>query len=278
MDLGSFSSEREGSLNDPLHQAHGSGDAAAAAAMVNAFTSDSFGDALFARHVAMWLRVRVPPKARAAVWIALSEGVALHLLPCASAMIPPAAAYVFFPPGGEPDPTMRELYVKSIESGALDKALIGWSGDEWPTAGRNAPPISAALAIHALAHIVLSPSAGVSVAVETVRRILNRPNTSVVLRALLHTPLTIKRRPSFACASVGAHKTPFGNGFVYGKRGQCIDIPPRRTLLLDVCRQEPSLVAAVENALVEADLLRTDAVSDLTKQINVSARIQETND
>jgi hypothetical protein len=82
----------------------------------------------------------------------------------------------------------------------------------------------------------------------------------------------------FACASVGAHKTPFGNGFVYGKRGQCIDIPPRRTLLLDVCRQEPSLVAAVENALVEADLLRTDAVSDLTKQINVSARIQETND
>ena len=278
MDLGSFSSAGEGSLNDPLHQAHGSGDAAAAAAMVNAFTSDSFGDALFARHVAMWLRVRVPPKARAAVWIALSEGVALHLLPCASAMIPPAAAYVFFPPGGEPDPTMRELYVKSIESGALDKALIGWSGDEWPTAGRNAPPISAALAIHALAHIVLSPSAGVSVAVETVRRILNRPNTSVVLRALLHTPLTIKRRPSFACASVGAHKTPFGNGFVYGKRGQCIDIPPRRTLLLDVCRQEPSLVAAVENALVEADLLRTDAVSDLTKQINVSARIQETND
>ena len=256
MDLGSFSSAGEGSLNDPLHQAHGSGDAAAAAAMVNAFTSDSFGDALFARHVAMWLRVRVPPKARAAAWIALSEGIALHLLPCASAMIPPAAAYVFFPPGGEPDPTMRELYVKSIESGALDKALIGWSGDEWPTAGRNAPPISAALAIHALAHIVLSPSAGVSVAVETVRRILNRPNTSVVLRALLHTPLTIKRRPSFACASVGAHKTPFGNGFVYGKRGQCIDIPPRRTLLLDVCRQDPSLVAAVENALVEADLLQ----------------------
>ena len=60
MDLGSFSSAGEGSLNDPLHQAHGSGDAAAAAAMVNAFTSDSFGDALFARHVALWLR-ELPP-------------------------------------------------------------------------------------------------------------------------------------------------------------------------------------------------------------------------
>ena len=56
-------------------------------------------------------------------------------------MVPPAAAYVFFPPGGEPDPTMREIYIKSIESGALDKALSGWAGDDYPTPGRESPPL-----------------------------------------------------------------------------------------------------------------------------------------
>lgn len=274
MDLGSFSAG-EGGLNDPLQQAQGTGDAAAAAAMVNAFASESFGDALFARHVAMWLRVRVSPKARAAAWIALSDGVALHLLPSAKAMVPPAAAYVFFPPGGEPDPTMREIYIKSIESGALDKALSGWAGDDYPTPGRESPPITAALAIHALAHVILSPGAGAETAVSTLRRILHRPNTSVVLRALIHTPLTIKRRPSFACASVGAHKTPFGNGFVYGKRGQDIDIPPRRTLLLDVCGQDAPLIAQVEHALVQAGLLQPDAISELSKKLSSSAQIQE---
>ena len=275
MDLGSFASEGVGGLNDPLNQARGAGDAAAAAAMVNSFAADSFGDALFARHIAMWLRVRVSPKARAAAWIALSEGMALHLLPCASAMVPPAAAYVFFPPGGEPDPTMRELYIKSIETGALDKALSGWAGDDYPTKGKNSPPITAALAIHALAHVILSPGQGAAVAVETLHRILNRPNTSVILRALIHTPLTIKRRPSFACASVGAHKTPFGNGFVYGKRGQDIDIPPRRTLLLDVCGNDRILVAKVENALVEAGLMQRDAVSALSVQLSASAQIHQ---
>ena len=278
MDLGSFASEGVGGLNDPLNQARGAGDAAAAAAMVNAFAADSFGDALFARHTAMWLRVRVSPKARAAAWIALSEGMALHLLPCASAMVPPAAAYVFFPPGGEPDPTMRELYIKSLETGALDKALSGWAGEDYPTKGKNSPPITAALAIHALAHVILSPGQGAAVAVETLHRILNRPNTSVILRALIHTPLTIKRRPSFACASVGAHKTPFGNGFVYGKRGQDIDIPPRRTLLLDVCGNDRILVGKVENALVEAGLMQRDDVSALSARLSASAQIHQQSD
>jgi len=223
----------------------------------------------------MWLRVRVSPKARAAAWIALSEGIALHLLPCTSAMVPPAAAYVFFPPGGEPDPTMRELYIKSIEEGALDKALNGWSGDEYPTPGNNSPPLSAALAIHALAHIILSPGAGAEAAVRTLRRILDRPNTSVVLRALIHTPLTIKRRPSFACASVGAHKTPFGNGFVYGKRGQDIDIPPRRTLLFDVCGDDRALIKKVENALVNAGLMTRDAVREAAHKMSNVMLIEE---
>ena len=274
MDLG-HTSAGEGGLNDPLNRAQGTGDASAAAAMVNAFAADSFGDALFARHVSMWLRVRVSPKARAAAWIALSEGIALHLLPCTSAMVPPAAAYVFFPPGGEPDPTMRELYIKSIEEGALDKALSGWSGDEYPTPGNNSPPLSAALAIHALAHIILSPGAGAEAAVRTLRRILDRPNTSVVLRALIHTPLTIKRRPSFACASVGAHKTPFGNGFVYGKRGQDIDIPPRRTLLFDVCGDDRALIQKVENALVNAGLMTRDAVKEAAHKMSNVTLIEE---
>ena len=264
-----------GGLNDPLNVATGAGDAAAAAALVNAFASDSFGDALFARHVAIWLRSRVSPKARAATWIALCEGIALHLLPCTNAMVPPAAAFVFFPSGGEPDPTMRELYIKTIEDGLLDKALSGWAGDEYPTPGRNEPPLSAALAIHALAHVILSPSAGEKKAVETLRRILRRPNTKVVLRALLHTPLTIKRRPSFAAASVGTHKTPFGNGFVYGKRGQDIDIPPRRTLLLDVCGDDEALIQEVENALIDAGLLVKTPMDLLTEKMNVEAHIQQ---
>ena len=276
MDLGSFASEGVGGLNDPLSEARGTGDAAAAAAIVNAFAAESFGDVLFARHCAMWLRVRVSPKARAAAWIALSEGMALHLMPCTNAMVPPAAAYVFFPPGGEPDPTMREIYIKSIESGSLDKALSGWAGETYPTKGKSSPPITAALAIHALAHVILSPGQGADMAVETLQRILNRPNTSVVLRALMHTPLTIKRRPSFACTSVGAHKTPFGNGFVYGKRGQDIDIPPRRTLLLDVCGSNRVLIAKVENAFVEAGLMNSDAISALTATLSSSAKITET--
>ena len=82
-------------------------------------------------------------------------------------------------------------------------------------------------------------------------------------------------RPSFACASVGAHKTPFGNGFVYGKRGQDIDIPPRRTLLLDVCGQDAPLIAQVEHALVQAGLLQPDAISELSKKLSSSAQIQE---
>ena len=32
---------------------------------------------------------------------------------------------------------MREIYIKSIESGALDKALSGWAGDDYPTPGRE---------------------------------------------------------------------------------------------------------------------------------------------
>jgi len=264
-----------GGLNDPLNVAMGTGDAAAAAALVNTFASDSFGDPLFARHVAIWLRARVSPKARAATWIALCDGIALHLLPCTNAMVPPAAAFVFFPSGGEPDPTMRELYIKTIEDGLLDKALSGWAGDEYPTPGRNEPPLSAALAIHALAHVILSPSVGEKKAVETLRRILRRPNTKVVLRALLHTPLTIKRRPSFAAASVGTHKTPFGNGFVYGKRGQDIDIPPRRTLLLDVCGDDEALVQEVELALTDAGLLQKTPVDLLTERLNVEAQIQQ---
>ena len=52
-----------------------------------AFSNESFGDKLFARHAAFQLRDGAPARARAA-WLALREGVAFHLLPPMTAVAP----------------------------------------------------------------------------------------------------------------------------------------------------------------------------------------------
>ena len=45
------------------------------------FAHESFGDKLFARHVAFHSGAGSMPRARAAAWIALRDGVAFHVLP-----------------------------------------------------------------------------------------------------------------------------------------------------------------------------------------------------
>ena len=82
--------------------------------------------AFFARHVAFQLRAGSMPRARAAAWIALRDGVAFHVLPPLPALAPRPErgdAALFLPPGGEPDEEMTELYVAALESGALDRCL-----------------------------------------------------------------------------------------------------------------------------------------------------------
>ena len=104
------------------------GAAGAAEALCQAFANDSFGDALFARHAALQLRAGAPPRARAAAWLALHEGCALHLLPPMTALAPRPDrddALLFLPPGGEADPQVLDLYLKALESGALDRCLVG---------------------------------------------------------------------------------------------------------------------------------------------------------
>ena len=73
-------------------------------------------------------------------------------------------AALFLPPGGERDPEMLELYLKALESGALDRCLLEHLETETETetetenekSGRRvALPLPAVLALHAATHAAL---------------------------------------------------------------------------------------------------------------------------
>ena len=144
-------------------------------ALCDAFANESFGDRLFARHVALRLRAGAPARARAAAWNALRDGLAFHLLPPLAALAPRPErgdSLLFLPPGGEQDPEMLELYLKALESGALDRCLLAANGDE-KSNSFVAPPLPAVLALHAATHAALGGGAR---ATATIRRVLSRGN------------------------------------------------------------------------------------------------------
>ncbi|EEH57883.1 uncharacterized protein MICPUCDRAFT_39553 [Micromonas pusilla CCMP1545] len=224
--------------------------------MCEKFATESFGDPLFARHVAFTLRADAPPRARCAAWLALREGVALHLLPPLPALAPhpeEGDQFLFLPPGGECDEEMLELYVQALESGALDRGFT-----------QSPPPLPCALASHAITHAVCS-SQGTTSSILTLRRILRRPNTERVLRSMMHTPLTQKRRPSVAIAAAfgtsGVHhgkgglwggETPFGPGAAYGKEAPSADVEARRSVLLRAASEDVELKRELRAALEAA--------------------------
>jgi len=220
-----------------------------------AFSNESFGDKLFARHAAFQLRDGAPARARAAAWLALREGVAFHLLPPMTAVAPRPErgdAYMFLPPGGESDPEMLELYVQCLESGALDKSLEGINTGGMPT-------LPAALALHAATHAVFKDT-GVASSASVLRRLLGRPNTRTVLRGIMCTPLTQRRRPAVARAaatgnrrvSVDGAGSNFGPGFAYRMDPPSNNVEARRSVMLAACGEDSSLRNELRVALVEA--------------------------
>ena len=220
-----------------------------------AFSNESFGDKLFARHAAFQLRDGAPARARAAAWLALREGVAFHLLPPMPAVAPRPErgdAYMFLPPGGEKDPEMLELYVQCLETGALDKSLMG-------TNTGGIPSLSAALALHAATHAVFKDT-GVASSATVLRRLLNRPNTGTVLRGIMCTPLTQRRRPAVARAaaagtrrvSVDGAGSNFGPGFAYRMDPPVNNVEARRSVMLAACGDDSGLRKELRVALMEA--------------------------
>ena len=252
---------------------HGAGDdqqgavataaAGLAEALCEAFANDSFGDKLFARHVAFLLRAGAPARARVAAWLALREGVAFHLLPPLPALAPRpdrGDALLFLPPGGEPDGEMTELYLQALESGALDRCLADAEARD------EAPPLPAALALHAATHAVLKNTRAEGAAA-TIRRLMRRPGTRRTLRGVLRTPLTQLRRPAVArAAAAGARggtkgasasvgwggETPFGPGAAYGIDPPSTDVEARRSVLLAACEDDADLREELRAALEEA--------------------------
>jgi hypothetical protein len=294
------------------------GAAGAAEALCEAFSQDSFGDKLFARHVAFQLRAGAPAKARAAAWLALRDGVSLHLLPPVPALAPRPGrgdALLFLPPGGEQEAELLELYVHALETGALDKCMgrLLWeplrreeegatgetsqktersgkggggeredegeseggsgsgrkSGSGDSTADASAPSASAAaalpslpaaLALHAATHAVLEHT-GVTGAASVLRRLLRRPNTPAVLRGIMHTPLTQRRRPAVARAAAAGRRgggglsggaAPFGPGMAYGAHAPDYHVEARRAVMLAACSDDAPLRAELRAALEAA--------------------------
>ena len=250
-------------------------------ALCDTFADESFGDRLFARHVALQLRAGAPARARAAAWNALRDGLAFHLLPPLAALAPRPErgdAALFLPPGGERDPEMLELYLKALESGALDRCLLEHLETETETETetenensgiRVAPPLPAVLALHAATHAALG---GGFRATATIRRVLSRvtedkrqgslhPGARAALVGMVHTPLTQRRRPAVArAAAAGARgasgafeaQKPFGPGVAYGERAPELDVHARRTGLLAACVDHPELRARLREALDDA--------------------------
>jgi hypothetical protein len=237
-----------------------------AEALCLSFAKESFGDRLFARHVALQLRAGAPARARAAAWNALGDGMAFHLLPPLAALAPRPErgdALLFLPPGGEQDPEMLELYLKALESGALDRCLVVMGTDETGESEILPPPLPAVLALHAATHAALGGGAR---ATSTIRRVLSRiaedgslhPGVRAALIGMIHTPLTQRRRPAVARAAAagvrgaaGAYETrePFGPGAAYGERAPEQDVHARRTGLLAACSENPELRAQLRKAL-----------------------------
>ena len=224
------------------------------------FAHESFGDKLFARHVAFQLRAGSMPRARAAAWIALRDGVAFHVLPPLPALAPRPErgdAALFLPPGGEPDEEMTELYVAALESGALDRCLADAERE-----GR-APAVPAALALHAVAHAART-ARGTTVLRRLTRRVDGEKHPERkraqrrILLGILRTPLTQRRRPAVARAAAagargkgGGGIPPFGPGAPYGETPPAEDERARRAGLLAACEEDDGLKNALRYALGE---------------------------
>jgi hypothetical protein len=223
------------------------------------------------------LRAGAPARARAAAWNALREGVAFHLLPPLAALAPRPErgdSLLFLPPGGERDPEMLELYLKALESGALDRCLLVCLSPNDGDEKKNsvvAPPLPAVLALHAATHAALG---GGTRATATIRRVLSRvaedgsgglhPGARAALVGMVHTPLTQRRRPAVARAAAAGVRgaaghafeaqKPFGPGAAYGERAPESDVHARRTGLLAACVDHPELRARLREALDQSCL------------------------
>ncbi|KAL3613918.1 hypothetical protein CASFOL_041992 [Castilleja foliolosa] len=88
---------------------------------VDQFAAESYGDLLFGRQVAMYLRRSVEASVRVAAWNALSNARALELLPRLDECFTKAEGFL---EPIEDNERILEAYVKSWISGALDKAAI----------------------------------------------------------------------------------------------------------------------------------------------------------
>ncbi|GAB2267806.1 hypothetical protein Dimus_002781 [Dionaea muscipula] len=88
--------------------------------LVEKFASESFGDLLYGRQIAIYLHRQVEAPIRLAVWNALSISHVIELLPPLDECTADAAGYL--EPVEEED-SVLEAYVKSWVSGALDRAV-----------------------------------------------------------------------------------------------------------------------------------------------------------
>jgi hypothetical protein len=276
--------QNEKSLSDPLNVAPGSGDASVSSALAIAFGTTSYADRLFGRHVSFWLRSDVSAKARASCWIALRENLSLHLLPSIAKLVEPIHSHVILPRGGEPDPEMFELYISAFESGDLDKWFTSWERFEgWDFGGNGSrgsrdpfepPPVPVALAVHAVAHVVIGGAGGNALQKKTIRRLLSKDHTGTYLRAIMNTPLMLRRRPSFASTSGNKnmgelHEPPFGWGFCFGKFGKWEDMCPRRSVLLDACREDEDLLRMLRQALIACKLASRESMDIHAEHVSI---------
>ncbi|KAL6765743.1 hypothetical protein V8C86DRAFT_2448737 [Haematococcus lacustris] len=91
--------------------------------LVEQFGALSFGDPLFAAHIAALLMYGVAPALLRSLWSTLGQDFALHLLPRPCACLGQMEQYI----GGDDtplvDPMYAELLVRSVVAGEVDKAL-----------------------------------------------------------------------------------------------------------------------------------------------------------
>ena len=204
--------------------------------------------------------------------------------------------------GGEPDGEILELYIHALETGALDKCLGHLLDEQGETKTTEVvlPSLPAALALHAVTHAVLEHT-GVAGAAVVLRRLLRRPNTGAVLRGLMNTPLTQRRRPAVArVAAVGAGgggatrggvgggehdarrrseddarrrsegdvrrrsigHAPFGPGAAYGCYAPVDAVEARRAVMLGACSDDAQLRRELRDALEAAVPYPPDSDSD----------------
>uniref|UniRef100_A0A7N0UMK9 Transcriptional elongation regulator MINIYO n=1 Tax=Kalanchoe fedtschenkoi TaxID=63787 RepID=A0A7N0UMK9_KALFE len=190
-------------------------------ALVEQYAALSYGDVTYGRQIAMYLRRDVESSVRLSAWKELSNASILELLPPLSGCIGAASRYL---EPVEEDERMLEAYLKSWESGSLDKAAVHGS-------------VAFTLVLHHLSSFIF----------------LSSPSDKPLLRnklvkALLRDFCRKKRHQGMMLQLVRYVKPPSvpQAGKDEGLRPPSVSMERRVEILIEACEGNLSLLAEVE--------------------------------